>query len=283
MGQRGRHAAPAAGMQKVRRVAAVVLTAGALVSAGTGVAFADVLEDVPLSGDENLDQVGGQNLACNNSARLVRFNVAETEHHERVCVDRDGHSRRKGSHDGGALAVGDTTLGPQVNAAQAGDQNLYCGNSADVVTVNVTGDMYWDTTCVVTDPHDPHRGGGHRHGAHPRDARALGGTATGPEINSAQTGNQNLYCGNSADTLTVNALGSIRKNTTCTAAEDSSGVSGDQHRGRALVRPGEVDGPETNTAQNGKQNQACGSPGSGLDVPLGPIERQTTCTAYDGA
>ncbi len=106
MGQRGRHAAPRAGMQRVRRVAAVVLAAGALASAGTSAAFADMLEDIPLSGEQNIDQVGAQNLACGNSARLVRLNVAQIEHRDRVCTDDDGHTGHNSAHAGGARAEG---------------------------------------------------------------------------------------------------------------------------------------------------------------------------------
>ncbi|MFE9993793.1 hypothetical protein [Streptomyces avermitilis] len=282
MGQRGRHAAPRAGMRRVRRVATVVLAAGALASAGTSAAFADMLEDIPLSGEQNIDQVGAQNLACGNSARLVRLNVAQTEHRDRVCTDDDGHTGHNSAHTGGARAEGGTALGPQANTAQTGKQNLACGNSADLVTVNVTGDMYWDTTCVVTDDGHHHHGG-HQQGAHAEGARAVGGTSVGPQANTAQTGRQNLYCGNSADALTVNVMGTISKQTRCAAADHSSHGSGDTDHGRASVLPGQAAGPEVNAAQNGNQNQTCGNPGTGLDVPLGRTTRQTSCTVHAGA
>ncbi|MFF0001066.1 hypothetical protein [Streptomyces avermitilis] len=75
------------------------------------------------------------------SGRLVRLNVAQTEHRDRVCTDDDGHTGHNSAHTGEARAEGGTTLGPQANTAQTGKQNLACGNSADLVTVNVTGDM----------------------------------------------------------------------------------------------------------------------------------------------
>ncbi|MFE1755570.1 hypothetical protein ACFW88_34395 [Streptomyces anandii] len=281
MGQRGRHAAPGAGAQKVRRAVAVVLAAGALTSVGAGAAAADVLDDLPLNGEQNIDQEGQQNLDCGNSARIIRLNVGETVHHDRFCVERDGRTRHLSGRHHGALAEGGAGLGPQVNAAQAGEQNLYCGNSADLITVNVTGDVYWNTTCVVTDPRHP--GGGRRHGAHTEGARAVGGTNVGPQVNTAQSGRQNLYCGNSADTLTLSVAGTVSKRTTCTAAQHSSHGPGDTHFGRASVRPGDAVGPETNDAQNGRQNQTCGNPGTGLDVPLGQITRQANCTVHAGA
>jgi hypothetical protein len=194
--------------------AAVVFTAGALVSTSSS-AFADLLEGAPLSGEENTDQTGAQNLACGNSARLVRLNVAETVNRERVCVDDDGHTRRDSTREGGTTqATGGTTLGPQLNTAQSGKQNLSCGNSADLVTVNVLGTMNWDTTCMATDYGN--QDGSEGYGEYTAGARTQGGTTVGPQVNTAQTGRQNLYCGNSSDTLTVKVAGTIRKYTTCT-------------------------------------------------------------------
>ncbi|GAB2768468.1 hypothetical protein [Streptomyces bullii] len=282
MGQRGLHAAPGVGVQKVRSAAAVVFTAGALVFAGAGDAFGDMLEDVPLSGEENTDQYGEQNLSCGNSARLVRLNIARTVHRKQLCVDDDGHTRNHNAHVRGAQTVGATTLGPQTNTAQAGKQNLACGNSADLVTVNVAGTMAWDTTCTTTDhgAQQPRSGGSANYS---EGARSVGGTSVGPQVNTAQVGQQNLYCGNSSDTLTVNLLGAISKHTTCTAADYSRSGPGEAHRGQASADAGRVVGLETNTAQNGRQNQTCGNPGTGLEIPLGSAERQTRCTVHDGA
>jgi hypothetical protein len=280
MGQQERHATSGTA-RKVRRVAAVLLATGVLVSLGSAQALADVLEDVP-SGQENTEQDGAQNLDCGNSARLVRLNVAETDRRKKVCVDTDGHVHRHSRHESGAEAIGDTTIGPQVNTAQTGKQNLNCGNSADLVTVNVAGTMRWDTTCTATDHGGQHRRGGYQQGAHSDRARALGGTTVGPQVNTAQTGRQNLNCGNSSDTLTVNVMGTIRKSATCTAADYSASRPGKTYRGRASADAGQVVGPETNTAQNGRQNQTCGSPGPGLEVPLGETEHRARCTVYHG-
>ncbi|MET7688114.1 hypothetical protein ABZT06_09050 [Streptomyces sp. NPDC005483] len=275
MGQQERHAT----VQRVRRAAAVVFAAGALISAASSSAFADILEDVPLSGAQNTDQQGEQNLACGNSARLVRLNAGQEVHREQVCVDDDRHTRREGAHADAAQAVGGTTLGPQVNTAQRGEQNLACGNSADLITVNVAGTMSWDTTCTVADYDDEH---GSSADAYKGGARALGGTTVGPQVNTAQTGRQNVYCGNSSDTLTVNVIGTIQRRTTCTAADYAAHDPGEAHRGLASADGGQVIGPETNTAQNGRQNQTCGNPGAGIEIPLGQSERQTRCIVHDG-
>ncbi|MET7855111.1 hypothetical protein ABZT48_44825 [Streptomyces avermitilis] len=251
-----------------------MLTAGVLASIGGTDVFADVLEGIPLSGEENTDQDGEQNLACGNSTRLVRLNVAERMQRQRVCVDDDGRTRRH-SGEAGARAAGNTTLGSQVNTAQTGKQNLACGNSADLMTVNVLGTMNWDTTCVAADYGAP----GGDDGAYTAGARALGGTSAGPQVNTAQSGRQNLYCGNNSDTVTVNVLGTIRKYTTCTAADQAYPASGDAHRGRAFAAAGQVVGPETNIAQNGRQNQTCGSPGTGIEIPLGRTQHEARCNA----
>ncbi|MEU6079048.1 hypothetical protein [Streptomyces sp. NPDC047108] len=285
MGQ-GRHASPKATMLQIRRVAAAVLTTGALVSVGSGQAFADVMDGSPFSGQENLDQDGEQNLDCGNSARLVRVNIAETKNREKKCIDTDGRTRHHTGHFGGAKAVGGTTIGPQVNTAQSGKQNLNCGNSADLVTINILGTINQETTCVAVDPGKKRGQRGHighgGHGDHAAGARALGGTSIGQQVNTAQTGKQNLRCGNASDTLTVNILGTIRKHTTCIAADQSQKKgSASSYRGPASADAGQVVGPETNTGQNGRQNQTCGHPGTGIDLPLGQIKRKTQCATQD--
>jgi hypothetical protein len=276
MGQ-GRHAAPSATVQKARRAAAVALAAGALLAAGGTSAFADVLDDTPLRGQTTTDQDGEQNLNCGNSARLIRFNVGKTVHQDKTCVDADGHTRRHSSHLRGARAVGDTALGPQLNTAQTGKQNLNCGNSADVLLVNVAGTIEEETRCAAVAP-----GKGHGYGGYTGSSETLGGTSVGSQVNTAQTGKQNLNCGNSADTATVNVLGTIRKHTTCVATDHTPGTGSTAvHRGPATANAGQAAGTQTNTAQNGRQNQTCGYPGTGLDLPLGETERKTQCAVHD--
>jgi hypothetical protein len=218
MGHQGRHAAAGATAQKVRRAAAVVLTAGALVSAGGHSAFADVLDGTPLNGQQNPDQDGEQNLDCGNSTSLIRLNLAKTVHQEKSCIDTDGHTRRHSDHPGGAKAVGGTTLGPQSNTAQTGKQNLHCGNSDDTLTVNVLGTIRKYTTCTAADhshrpaPTTVHRG----------RAFAEAGQAVGSETNTAQNGRQNPTCGNAGTGIDL-PLGQTKRKTWCTA-QDNSGA-----------------------------------------------------------
>ncbi|MFI5976213.1 hypothetical protein [Streptomyces sp. NPDC051452] len=279
MRQRGRHAAPRRSGQKARQAVALVFTAGAFLAASQETAVADILDGNPFNGQLNTDQEGQENLDCGNSAHLVRINVAKTANQETVCADTDGHTHRRSGHPGGPQAIGGTALGPQINTAQAGEQNLNCGNSADVITVNVLGTINEQTTCAaVARDHADAQGG------FTGRAQALGGTSLGQQLNTAQTGKQNLYCGNSSDTLTINLLGTIRKYTRCVALDKSSRhESAPEHRGHALADAGQVVGVGQNTAQNGRQNQTCGSPGSGIDLPLGETKRDTRCTVYDAS
>lgn len=278
MGHTGQHRAGSLSLHKVRAAAAVVLAASALAWAGNAGAFAGPLSGGPFKGRENIEQEGEQNLDCGNSARLIRINLFKTVHREKVCIDVDGHTRRYGHHLHGAEAEGDTTIGPQFNTAQSGKQNLFCGNSADTLTINVGGTINQEITCAALD-----RGHHPMHG-HPRDARALGGTSIGEQVNTAQTGKQNVFCGNSHDTATLNVLGTIRKRTNCLAVDHSHGPGFEEsRRGHALADAGQVVGTETNTAQNGRQNQTCGQPGTGIDLPLGQTKRDTVCTVHDGS
>ncbi|MES9520688.1 hypothetical protein [Streptomyces capoamus] len=279
MRQRGRHAAPRRSGQAARQAVALAFTAGAVLAASQETAVADILHGNPLTGQVNTDQEGQQNLDCGNSARLVRLNVAKTTNREAVCVDTDGHTHRRSGHPGGPQALGGTTLGPQTNTAQAGEQNLDCGNSADLVTVNVLGTINEQTTCAAVE-----RDHAHERATSTGRAQALGGTSLGQQVNTAQSGKQNLYCGNSSDTLTVNVFGTIRKYTRCVALDDTPRhESGPEHRGHALADAGQVAGIGQNTAQNGRQNQTCGSHGAGIDLPLGETKRDTHCTAHDAS
>ncbi|MFG2196754.1 hypothetical protein [Streptomyces sp. NPDC048639] len=87
MGQ-GRHASPKATMLQIRRVAAAVLTTGALVSVGSGQAFADVLDGSPFSGQGNLDQVGEQNLNCGHPGTGIDLPLGQIKR-KTQCATQD--------------------------------------------------------------------------------------------------------------------------------------------------------------------------------------------------
>ncbi|MFE0381334.1 hypothetical protein ACFW1M_38550 [Streptomyces inhibens] len=150
-----------------------------------------------------------------------------------------------------------------------------------MITVNVLGTINEEATCVTVDDSVGHRPG---YGSDFGGAEALGGTAVGHQVNTAQTGKQNLNCGNSHDILTLNVVGTVRKHTTCAAADHSYKPGyGVHHRGEASADAGQTIGFESSTGQNGRQNQACGDPGDGIDLPLGQIKRKTKCNVWDAS
>ncbi|WP_425247636.1 hypothetical protein [Streptomyces sp. NEAU-NA10] len=237
---------------------------------------------VSMAGELNTVQQGQQNRDCGNSADLVTVNVAGDMVRRARCVEDDHPVDRTDSGHGSGhelpTVLGGNSAGSQINTAQRGRQNLHCGNSADTVTVNLLGTIEEETECRATAP--PRRSG-RSEAPSPKavsdDAvRTEGGVSGGSQINTAQSGRQNLHCGNSADTVTVN-LGAIRKKVTC-VAEDTphNGARYDEERHRVQAESGTSPVSESSTAQNGWQNVRCGNKSDLLD-PLGKTERTTVC------
>jgi hypothetical protein len=240
-------------MSLIGKAALLAVAASTVLGANGATAHAD-------GGPFITAQDGEQNLDCGNSQELVTVNVARSVRREQTCSE-------PGSRDADASAVGGVVAGTQFTTAQAGKQNLNCGNSADVVTVNVLSTVEEKTTCRVVDSSQdlPGRAGDrHTRAAHTPGAggaSAVGGTALGPQFTTAQSGKQNLNCGNSADVFTLSALSSVSRSTTCEAVDLSSGRAGPgaHGQGRATAVNGVAAGPQSTTAQNGRQNLHCGS------------------------
>ncbi|MFF6783706.1 hypothetical protein [Streptomyces sp. NPDC012510] len=250
-------------MRLIGKAALLAVAASTVLGANGAAAHAN-------GGPFTTSQDGEQNLDCGNSRELVTVNVARTVRREQTCTD-------PGSRDADASAVGGVVAGPQFTTAQSGKQNLNCGNSADVVTVNALSTVEEETTCQVVDSSQDLRGrAGGRHARvaekpGPGGASAVGGTALGPQFTTAQSGKQNLNCGNSADVFTFNALSTVSRSTTCEAVDRSSGhaLPGAHGQGQATAVNGIAAGPQSTTAQNGKHNLHCGSNSDliGLSVP----------------
>ncbi|MCX4905254.1 hypothetical protein [Streptomyces sp. NBC_00878] len=272
-------------MRLIGKAALLAMAASTLLGANGGAAHAN---GEPFT----TAQDGEQNLDCGDSHELVTVNVARTIRREQTCTE-------PGSRDADASAVGGTVLGPQFTTAQSGKQNLNCGNSADVLTLNVLSTVEEETTCRIVDSSQdlPGRARG-RHAGPVEEpglggASAVGGTALGPQFTTAQSGKQNLNCGNSADVLTFNALSTVRRRTNCEAVDRSSGHAfpGAHRRGQATAVNGTAAGPQSTTAQNGKQNLHCGSDSDliVLTVPqpdepgLGGLDKSTDCRAVDSS
>ncbi|MBQ0986275.1 hypothetical protein KBZ10_17485, partial [Streptomyces sp. F63] len=185
-----------------------------------------------------------------------------------------------------ATAAGETALGSQFTTAQSGRQNLNCGNSADMVTVNVLATVEEEIVCESRDRTGrPEGSGAATHSPSREDdgtatpATAAGGTALGSQFTTAQSGRQNLNCGNSADMVTVNVLSRVRERTTCLAEERSPAAGAPGHGPRATADGGTALGPQTTTAQTGEQNIHCGDDSDLVGIPLGRSEKDVTCRA----
>ncbi|MCC5031807.1 hypothetical protein DMH02_000625 [Streptomyces sp. WAC 00631] len=266
------------------RRALLVLALGTAVSTGGGAQAQDL--GIPVrSGPFTTAQSGEHNLDCGNSHDLLDASITGTTSRRERCAEREGGGSGTAAP---ATALGGTALGPQFTTAQTGRQNLNCGNSADVVTVNVLATVEEEIVCESRD----HRTGGPGEsaaadrGPSPEGvgtaapATALGGTALGPQFTTAQTGRQNLNCGNSADVVTVNVLSRVRKRTTCLAEERAPATGAPGHGpGTATAGSGTALGPRTTTAQTGEQNVHCGAGSDLVGVPLGRSEKDTTCRA----
>jgi hypothetical protein len=271
-------------MGAIGRTALLAMAVSTLLGASGEDAHASTLDDAAGDGAFVTAQEGDQNFDCGNTRDLINVNVLHTTRRE-TC---SGYGAT-GFTGNGTSAVGGTALGPQFTTAQSGEQNLHCGNSADMLTLNALGTIEERTTCDTEQ--GPGRSDGRWRGPGPGrgdgsgPASAVGGTALGPQFTTAQSGEQNLHCGNSADMLTLNALGTIDKRTTCTAVDHSGELASHDgfHRGKATAESGTAVGPQSATAQTGSQNLYCGADEDLVSVPvLGETRKDAICAAAKG-
>ncbi|MEU9057506.1 hypothetical protein AB0D13_01095 [Streptomyces sp. NPDC048430] len=280
-------------MQKIRKVALVALAVGGLASAGSGLAFADgpggdggdsgatatggVLGSVF---QQNTAQTHRQNNNCSHPNTVSSFPTALTgSRGEARCVTGDAsfnrHSLVKG---GGADATGGGASGFQQNTAQEGRQNNTCANPNDT-TVTLAGGRA-EARCATVDRSANVgtlvKGGG---------ADATGGNALGhsAQQNTAQEGRQNNACAN-PNATSVTLTGG-RAEDGC-ASEDGSLNMGTVVKGGGADATG-GNSPvsnmfQQNTAQEGRQNNACSNPNDiGIEVTGGRTEHR--CTDRDGS
>ena len=227
--------------------------AGAAQAAGPGAGKASRTAPDATAASPN----GVQNRVRGNNNEPVVVRVLEKDDQVIRCraVDR---SRNRPVHvKAKKRASGDSTEG-QLTTAQSGKQNLDCGNSTDLVTANVLSEGVHRTECKAVDVsrHSPTRIKG--------DTRATGGTSPA-SLTTAQSGKQNLNCGNHTGVATANVLSDFRDKTSCTAVDRSAG-SPVRARGKARANGG--DGPiQTNVAQNSRQNSNCGKNSELITAP----------------
>ena len=187
-------------LRKIMNATMVAAAAGGLLFTGT--ADADAVNG-PLTGGNSAPdedhttaaQHGRQNRDRGNSTGPLALHVLERGDRVTRCVAVDNSHHSPTYIHGNTQARGGTSPS-QVNVAQSGKQNLNCGNSADLITVNVLSDVKKQTRCVTAD----HSSNSPVHA--PGNTQARGGTSPS-QVNVAQNGRQNLNCGKSADLVTV--------------------------------------------------------------------------------
>ncbi|MBQ0988439.1 hypothetical protein KBZ10_28825, partial [Streptomyces sp. F63] len=113
------------------RKAVLVLALGTAVSTGGGAQAQDLGIPAP-GGVFTTAQSGEHKVDCGNSHDLVDASITGTSSRRERCAELEGDGTATP-----ATAAGETALGSQFTTAQSGRQNLNCGNSADMVTVNV--------------------------------------------------------------------------------------------------------------------------------------------------
>ncbi|MCM2579037.1 hypothetical protein [Streptomyces meridianus] len=146
-------------------------------------------------GQRTTAQSGKQNLDCGNSANLVTANVLSEGVHRTECKAVDT-SRRSPTHIKGNTRAAGGTSPASLTTAQAGKQNLNCGNHTGVATANVLSDVQDKTSCSAVDRStgSPVHGRG--------EVRATGGD--GPiQTNTAQNSRQNSNCGKNSELITA--------------------------------------------------------------------------------
>ncbi|WP_229859836.1 hypothetical protein [Streptomyces anandii] len=208
---------------------------------------------------QDIAQEGRQNNACadpNNSGDLEVTAGRTTD----VCDNRDASlSKHTVDRVGGARAEGGsagTTFSFQENVAQEGRQNNACTD------LNSTGDV------VVTGGRTADRCGNldasvSKHTVHTsRGAHAEGGSTTGifdTQENIAQEGRQNNACANDNSAGNVEFTSS-RTAELCGNRDASLSKHTVYKTGGAHVEGGSATGinSQQNTAQEGRQNNACG-------------------------
>ncbi len=230
---------------------------------------------------QNVSQEGRQNNKCGSPS--IEFPTLTGSRTDSRCRNRD-HSRNKGTlvesggaeADGGSSATGGVS---QQNTAQEGRQNNNCDNHNGQFDFTLQGARVRER-CFTEDGSLNKgtlvKGGG---------ARADGGSVSARfavvgQQNTAQEGRQNNSCGNHDNARTT--LTGSRTEDSCAAIDRSANVGAAE-----VSRGADTDGGSSvmnlfqqNTAQEGRQNNACGNPNS-LTLTATGSRLRTGCLAVD--
>ncbi|MCX4905255.1 hypothetical protein [Streptomyces sp. NBC_00878] len=219
--------------------------------------------------DQNTALDGRQNNACGDSQRLTGSGVLDGS--GQITTDCSTSAR---SHSTDTLTTGDgaqATAGDgvplQQNTAERGRQNNACGNSIE----SGLYDGETDTNCAARD-----QSVSKKTVTHAGPAQATGGSGYLFQQNTAQQGRQNNACGN-LNNGTLSGTTEVR----CAAHDGSVSKGTDTHGDGAKADGGNstLGASQQNTAQEGRQNNACGNMNN---VGL-PGDTEAGCATHDGS
>ncbi|MFG2196054.1 hypothetical protein [Streptomyces sp. NPDC048639] len=278
-------------MQRIATATLVVLALGGVASLGAGPAYADGPGATATGGSsmgpgliqQGIAQEGRQNNHCSDTtANGDTVNVMGGRLKGR-CVTGDGSFNRFSTvRHGAADAAGGSGLFTvnQQNTAQRGRQNNHCAN-ANETPFEMTGAV-WEARCTDRDEsrsdHATFAGSG---------AGASGGSGGGGEgdptvyqQNTAQVGRQNNACANPNESFfgisggrygvaCGNRDASLSKHT----RDTSGGAEAEGGNGTRLI--------EQNTAQEGRQNNACADPNGSIPLQITGGRAEGRCENED--
>jgi hypothetical protein len=219
--------------------------------------------------DQNTALDGRQNNACGDSQRLTGSGILEgsgrlTAH---CTASTRSHSTDSVTTGDGAQATAGDGVPLQQNTAERGRQNNACGNTIE----SGLYDGETDTTCTARD-HSLSK----ETVTHAGAAKATGGEGSLYQQDTAQQGRQNNACGNLNNATLTNIT-----EAEC-AAHDSSVSKKTVTRGDGAKATGgnsTLGAFQQNTAQEGRQNNACGN----MNNAGIPGTAEAGCTTHDGS
>ncbi|MFG2192932.1 hypothetical protein [Streptomyces sp. NPDC048639] len=228
---------------------------------------------------QNIAQEGRQNNNCDNPNDSADLTVTGGRVEDRCTQQDSSFSKHTDIKGGGAQAQGGSSSGGSVgqqNVAQEGRQNNNCSNP-NQTNITVSGGRLTGRCGTKDGSFNKHtlvRGGG---------AQAQGGSSTGASVhqqNTAQEGRQNNNCSNpNAGGLTLTGS---RSQVGCKTVDGSANLHTAEIGGGAQAEGGSATADlfQQNTAQEGRQNNSCGSTNN-LNLTATGSTNASQCTAVD--
>ncbi|MEV6317380.1 hypothetical protein [Streptomyces sp. NPDC051776] len=266
-------------MPRIGRATLVALAVAGLASAGPGVAFADGHGATASGGtspagrffQQNTAQESKQNNTCAN-LDATAIDVAGGRSESRCASHDSSVNKRVLAKGGGAHTAGGSSGADllQQNTAQEGRQNNDCAHSNGSV-FDVEGSRV-ESHCGTYDSSGNHHTLTEGSGAHATGGGSAAGIVAAQQ-NAAQEGGQNNTCDH-LDGNGINASGSSAESR-CTTHDRSLNHRTLTRSGGAHTAGGGAAGfvTQQNTAQEGRQNNACANlNSSNIDAEGGRVE-----------